>query len=56
MGGVRFGSERRDLAVELTGGRMRRRIVIVSDKMQRGYRYYYLRRPAAISTRNSGPI
>ena len=39
MGGVRFGSERRDLAVELTGGRMRRRVVIVSDKMQRGYRY-----------------
>lgn len=50
MGGVRFGSERRNLAIELTGGRMRRRIIIVSDKMQRGYRY------VAISTRNSGPI
>ena len=35
---------------------MRRRIVIVSDKMQRGYRYVLSAPPAAISTRNSGPI
>lgn len=35
---------------------MRRSIVIVSDKMQRGYRDVFCAAVAAILTRNSGPI
>jgi hypothetical protein len=35
---------------------MRRRIVIVSDKMQRGYRYVLSARAGRDFDRNSGPI
>ena len=39
VGGLCFGAERVDPCAELTGSQMRRRIVIVNDTMQQGYRY-----------------